>query len=398
MVGLIEELAQEVGVAEACRALAAPRSWYYRQKGAHPDGTLPEEEKPTMPGAGRMRPVSALSEVERAGVRAVLNSGRFMDQPPREVYATLLDEGTYLCHWRTMYRILTEHGESQERRGQRRRASYTRPELVARAPNQVWSWDITYLAGPSRRCFYYLYDVLDIYSRYVVGWMVAEAESAQWARQFIAATCAKQNIAPEQLTLHSDRGSVMKAHIVADLLERLSVSKSHSRPHTPNDNPFSESQFKTLKYHPTFPQEFGDIEEARAWAREFFHWYNYEHHHVALNLMTPTVVHHGAAEAVSAQRQQVLDEAYARHPERFIQGAPQVPQLPAAVWINQPKETISSATASADGEPGAQPESRAEDAMPHDNGEPLVTPAATLWPPGEDFSSLFVSCELSQSP
>jgi putative transposase len=296
-----------------------------------------------------------------------------------------------------MYRILAEHGESQERRGQRRQASYAKPELVARAPNQVWSWDITYLAGPSRRTFYYLYDVIDIYSRYVVGWMIAEAESARWAKQFIAATCAKQNIAPEQLTLHSDRGSVMKAHVVADLLERLHVNKSHTRPHTPNDNPFSESQFKTLKYHSTFPQEFGDIEEARAWAREFFHWYNYEHHHVALSLLTPAVVHHGAAEAVTERRQQVLDAAYARHPERFIQGAPQVRSLPAAVWINQPRETTSLVTESKGGEPGARPESKVEGNPPLDSGEISAGPAATPWPSREDFSSLFVNCELSQS-
>jgi putative transposase len=346
VVGLVADLAKQVGIAGACEALAVPRSWYYRQK------TVPARVEKAV--VDRPTPVNALSEQEKAEVRAVLNSERFCDQPPREVYATLLDEGKYLCHWRTMYRILAEHNEVGDRRGQRRHASYSRPELVARAPNEVWSWDITYLAGPGRGSYFYLYIILDIFSRYVVGWMIAAAESALWAREFIAATCAKQGISADQLTLHADRGSAMKANTVSDLLENLGVSKSHTRPHTPNDNPFSEAQFKTLKYSPTFPEEFADIEAAREWARPFFHWYNHEHHHIALGLMTPAVVHFGQAGLVAAQRQQVLNQALACHPERFSRGAPQVAQLPKEVWINQPEETAFSATVSAVSQPAAQ--------------------------------------------
>jgi putative transposase len=391
---LIEALAETVGVAEACRALTAPRSWYYRQKAP------PPEARPVA-GAGSA-PASALSEMEKAEVHTVLNSERFCDQSPREVYATLLDEGAYLCHWRTMYRILAAQGENRERRVQRRPARYARPELVARGPNEVWSWDITYLVGPKGSCFYYLYDILDIFSRYVVGWMIAVAESSQWAKEFIAATCAKQHIAPQQLTLHSDRGSVMKAHVVDDLLRRLGVSKSHGRPHTPNDNPFSETQFKTLKYHPTFPRTFANIEEARAWARGFFHWYNHEHHHLALGLLTPATVHYGAAEVVSAQRQHVLDEAYARHPERFSKGMPRVPQLPNEVWINRPPEEQEESTllaiAPLEVEPGAQPRSWAESPAALDAGEHRATLTTARWLQQQDFCSLFVDSELSQSP
>lgn len=389
VVGLVDDLAGQVGIAGACEALTVPRSWYYRQK------TVPVAvEQPVVerPGA-----VNALSAQEKAAVRAVLNSERFCDQPPREVYATLLDEGTYLCHWRTMYRILAEHNEVGDRRGQRRHARYSRPELVARAANEVWSWDITCLARPGRRSYFYLYVILDIFSRYVVGWMVAAAESALWAKEFITATCAKEGISADQLTLHSDRGSPMKANTVSDLLVSLGVSKSHSRPHTPNDNPFSEAQFKTLKYFPTFPEEFADIEVAREWARPFFHWYNHEHHHVALGLMTPAVVHYGQADQVAAQRQQVLDQAFARHPERFSRGAPQPPPLPKEVWINQPEETAFSATVSAVSQPAAQTGSR-NGTIVLEPGKQPATLAETLWPLPEEKSSLLLNLELSQCP
>lgn len=227
MVGLVDELGEQIRLAGACQALGVPRSWYYRQK-APP--TVAKQSR-----SSRATPANALNQEEKVEVRAVLDSQRFCDQPPREVYATLLDEGKYLCHWRTMYRILEEHGEVGDRRSQRQHASYAKPELVARAPNEIWSWDISFLAGPGRRTFYYLYDILDIFSRYVVGWMIASAESSQWAQAFIEATCTKQNISREQLTLHSDRGSAMRANGVAELLERLGVAKSHSRPHTPDD-------------------------------------------------------------------------------------------------------------------------------------------------------------------
>lgn len=370
---MVEALAEQVGVAGACRTLAVPRSWYYRQQAPAKGAAEPAEQRPAPP--------NALSIGEKAAVRGVLNSERFCDQPPREVYATLLDEGQHLCHWRTMYRILAEHEEVGDRRGQRRHRHYAKPALAARGPNEVWSWDISYLARPGRRDFYYLYVIVDIYSRYVPGWMVAEAESALWAREFIAATCAKQGIARNQLTLHADRGSAMKARSVAELLESLGVEKSHSRPHTPNDNPYSEAQFKTLKYAPTFPQEFADVEEARGWARPFFHWYNHEHHHVSLGLMTPAVVHYGQDKQVRAQRQEVLDRVYACHPERFVRGAPQAPALPAEVWINPPEQVAAAAPAS------QAVASTAE----------VDTLAHALWAPPGEKSPLFINGELSQS-
>ena len=396
MVGLVDELGAQVGVVVACQALGVPRGWYYRQKAPPMVAKQPRCSRPT--------PANALDQEEKMEVRAVLDSQRFCDQPPREVYATWLDEGKYLCHWRTMYRILEEHGEVGDRRGQRQHASYAKPELVARAPNEIWSWDISFLAGPGRRTFYYLYNILDNFSRYVVGWMIASAESSQWAQAFIEATCAKQNISWEQgssrggaLTLHSDRGSAMRANGVTELLERLGVTKSHSRPHTPNDNPFSEAQFKTLKYHPTFPEEFADIEEARSWAREFFQWYNHQHHHVALGLLTPAVVHSGRAAAVIALRQQVLDQAYARHPERFASGAPQAPPLPQEVWINPPERAAFSGAAPVLSEPTEQTRSG--------NGfivlEPVKQPATiklALSPLQEEISSLFLNSELSHFP
>jgi putative transposase len=266
----------------------------------------------------------------------VLNSERFQDLAPREVYATLLDEGQYLCHWRTMYRILAEHDEVRERRNQLSHPSYQKPELLATGPNQVWSWDITKLLGPVKWTYYYLYVVLDIFSRYVVGWLIAEQESASLARELVGQTCVKQGIQPEQLTLHADRGSPMIAKSLALLLADLGVTKNHSRPQVSDDNPYSESQFKTMKYRPDYPERFGSMLAARSWARSFFGWYNQEHHHSALGLMTPADVHLGRAAQIRQQRQQVLQLAYEQHPERFVQGLPQPPALPDAVWINPP--------------------------------------------------------------
>jgi putative transposase len=279
----------------------------------------------------------ALTPTEKETVRETLNSERFQDQAPREVYATLLDEERYLCSWRTMYRILAENQEIRERRDQLQHPVYAKPELLATEPNRVWSWDITKLRGPVTWTYYYLYVILDVYSRYVVGWMIAERESEDLAQELIRETCAKQGIPPGQLTLHADNGSAMIAKSVAQLLIDLDVVKSHSRPHVSNDNPYSEAQFKTLKYRPDYPERFGSLAEARKWAHAFFAWYNQEHHHTGLGLLTPAVVHHGQAELVLQKRQQVLDVAYAAHPERFVKHAPVPAQLPMAVWINPPK-------------------------------------------------------------
>lgn len=286
---------------------------------------------PTRPPAPR-----ALTPQERQAVLQVLNSDRFQDEPPREVYASLLDEGVYLCSWRTMYRILDETDEVRERRNQLRHPSYSKPELLATAPNQLWSWDITKLRGPAKGVYYYLYVLLDVFSRYVVGWLIAAHESASLAESLMAESCAKQAIVPGQLTIHADRGGAMKSKPVAHLLADLGVTKTHSRPHVSNDNPYSETQFKTLKYRPDYPDRFGSLEDARAWARPFFHWYNHEHHHTGLALLTPATVHFGEAPIVQAQRLVVLQAAYETHPERFVRGRPKPADLPQVVWINKP--------------------------------------------------------------
>jgi putative transposase len=324
-------LAQQVGVVTACQVLGLPRSSFYRARQA--DTSLNEAvEKPA-------QPPRALSEAEKSTVRQLLNSARFQDLAPREVYATLLDEGQYLCHWRTMYRILEEHDEVRERRNQLRHPNHPKPELLSTGPNQVWSWDITKLLGPVKWTYYYLYVVLDIFSRYVVGWMVADREAAALARELVGQTCLKQGIQAEQLTLHADRGSPMIARSLAMLLADLGVTKTHSRPHVSDDNPYSEAQFKTLKYCPDYPERFGCQIDARAWSRDFFDWYNHAHHHSALGLLTPADVHYGRAEEIIHQRQQVLQAAYHKNPERFVQGPPKPPELPTEVWINPPKKS-----------------------------------------------------------
>jgi putative transposase len=274
---------------------------------------------------------------EKETVRQELNSERFQDCAPREVYATLMDEGRYLCSWRSMYRILDEHQEVQERRNQLRHPSYSKPELLATMPNQLWSWDITKLLGPSKWTYYYLYVILDVYSRYIVGWMIAERESAALAEELIAQTCLRQGVQRGQLTIHADRGSAMTSKSVALLLADLGITKTHSRPHVSNDNPYSEAQFKTMKYRPDYPSRFGCQQDARAWANTFFDWYNHEHHHTGLALLTPAVVHFRRAQSVLQKRQAVLDAAYARTPERFVKGAPIPTQVPQTVWINPPK-------------------------------------------------------------
>jgi len=322
-----EGLFLHVGVSAACQTLGVPRSSFYRAR------------QPKQKARPRPAPRRALSQEECALVRAALNSERFQDSSPREVYATLLDESTYLCSWRTMYRVLEEHQEVRERRNQLRHPIYSKPELLATGPNQLWSWDITKLKGPVKWSYYYLYTILDVFSRYVPGWMIADRELSRLAEELIAATCEKQGIQPGQLILHADRGSSMHSKPVALLLADLGVTKTHSRPHVSNDNPYSESQFKTMKYRPDYPERFGCIEDARAWARPFFHWYNHDHHHTALGLMTPATVHYGQAQEVTDQRQQVLQVAFAAHPERFVRGEPKPPSLPQEVWINRPQSS-----------------------------------------------------------
>jgi putative transposase len=324
MIQIAEDLGQDVGVKRACEELGVPRSSLYRAR------------QPKREAVPRPKPARALSADERLAVRAMLNGGRFVDSAPRQVYATLLDEAIYLCSWRTMYRILNEFEEVRERRNQLTHPNYAKPELLATAPNQLWSWDITKLLGPAKWTYFYLYVILDVFSRYVVGWLIAERETAALAETLIAETCAKQGIARDQLTLHADRGSSMRSKPVALLLSDLGVTKTHTRPYTSNDNPYSEAQFKTLKYRPDFPDRFGSLVDARGWSQDFFDWYNHDHYHTGLNLMTPAMVHYGLAETVRDQRNQVLQVAYVAHPERFVRGVPTVPDLPLEVWINQP--------------------------------------------------------------
>ena len=303
------------------------------------------EVPPPVPPTSRSHP-RALSVAEQQAVRDVLHSDRFQDAAPAAVYATLLDEGTYLASERTMYRLLADDGETHPRRDQLVHPAYQKPELLATAPNQVWSWDITKLLGPAKWTYFYLYVILDIYSRYVVGWMVAHREQAELAERLIAETLAKQDIPADQLTLHADRGSSMTSKPVAFLLADLGVTKTHSRPHVSNDNPYSESQFKTLKYRPDFPDRFASMEEARAFCQDFFRWYNAEHRHSGIGLLPPEVVHYGQAQAAYDARCQVLAAAYAAHPERFVRQAPRPPQLPTAAWINPPKPVSDSPSAS----------------------------------------------------
>ena len=282
----------------------------------------------------------ALSGDERAAVLAVCHSSRFIDSAPGEIVSTLLDEGVYLASERTFYRVLAASGEVRERRNQLTHPSYAKPELIAEAPNQVWSWDITDLRGAEKGSRFKLYKILDIYSRYVVGWMLAHVECKKLAERFIAETLSKQSITREQLTLHADNGSAMKSKPVAFLLAELGVTKSHSRPHTSNDNPFSESAFKTMKYRPDFPDRFGSFQHAHAFCASFFAWYNQIHRHSGIAMMTPEQVHYGRAAIVHERRSKVLAEAFNAHPERFMKGMPSAKMIPDAVWINPPAQGL----------------------------------------------------------
>ena len=314
--------------AAACAALGVSRATVHRRR--------TRLSAPPAVARPRPRPARALTGPQQQMVLELLHAPRFADQAPAEIYATLLDEGVYHCSIRTMYRLLDANGEVRERRQQLRHPVYQKPELLAEKPNEVWSWDITKLMGPTKWTYYYLYVILDIYSRRVVGWRVADAESATLFKPLFDEAIANHNVPPGQLTLHADRGGPMKAKATAFLLADLGVTRSHNRPHTSNDNPFSESHFKTLKYQPRFPQRFGCIEDARSFCRAFFTWYNQDHHHGGIGLMTPDQVHYGQIDAVHAARQQTLDRAFAANRRRFVNKAPTPPDKPTAAWINPP--------------------------------------------------------------
>ena len=374
---VITEQRPTLGVAPVCAALAVPRASYYRWQ------RPPVVAEPKPP----RRVPRALPPEERAQVLALLNDERFADLPPAEVYATLLDGGKYVCSVRTMYRILHAHAEVRERRRQLRHPRYQAPELLATQPNQLWSWDITKLKGPVKWAYFYLYVLLDVFSRYVVGWLVALRESATLAQRLIEETCARQGIARDHLTIHADHGPAMIAKSVALLLADLGVTQTHSRPHVSNDNPFSESQFKTLKYHPEFPERFGSLQDTRSFLGDFFLWYNTMHHHSALGWLTPPDVHYGRAESRRAEREATLRKAFAATPERFVRGLPLPPELPQAVWINRPRTLAEPERIAVVAEPGERvarpPVWRSARAGRTHNGE--VTVSA---PAGEEEAEL----------
>jgi putative transposase len=323
----VEELTPIIGTRPACRALGAAPATIYRRR--RPPGPRPPRRRPTSD--------RALSEREREAVLEVLHCERFVDCAPEQVYATLLDEGTYLCSVRTMYRLLAaRHGGVRERRNQLTHPGYAKPELLAERPNELWSWDISKLKGPAKWTYFYLYAILDVFSRYAVGWTVQYRENGQLAKALIEQATEQQQIGRDVLTVHADRGGPMRGKPVAFLLADLGITKTHSRPYTSTDNPYSEAHFKTLKYRPEFPDRFDTIEQARMFCRGFFHWYNHEHRHSGIGLMTPAAVHHGRASERHAARAHVLDAAYERYPERFVRRAPIPPALPTAAWINKP--------------------------------------------------------------
>lgn len=324
----VAELSFDVGIRPACLALDVIRSSYYRHR-----ARLVE----TLSGASRRTAPLALSGSEKEDVMTTLNSDEFMEQAPRTIFATLLERGRYLCSVRTMYRLLKAAGQSRERRDQVIRPSYAKPELLAVRPNEVWSWDITKLKGPVKWSYFYLYVIMDIYSRYVTGWMIARRESSALATKLIEETCQKQGIKKSQLTIHADRGSSMTSKPVAFLLADLGVTKTHSRPHTSNDNPYSEAQFKTLKYRPDFPDRFGAIQDARGFCGDFFPWYNGEHKHSGISFLTPETVHYGRESEILAKRNKSMQSAFAANPMRFKNTAPKPWQAPQAAWINKSK-------------------------------------------------------------
>jgi len=310
---------------EMCDSLGLPRATYYRINGSKKKGERKKRFSPRK-----------LTEQEEVKILSTLNSQRFCDMAPGEIYATLLDESEYLCSARTMYRILERNHQSIQRR-QKDRGNYARPELLATASKQLWSWDITKFKGPKKWTYYYLYKIMDVYSRYVVGWMVAHRELSELSKILIEQTCLKQEIKRNQLTLHADRGSSMKSNVVGQLLADLGVTKTHSRPHVSNDNPYSESLFKTLKYRPEFPECFGSIEEARSFCRDFFCWYNKSHKHSGIAMLTPETVHYNRVEEVVSKRQIILDQVFEKYPQRFVKGRPKCKSPDIIVWINKPE-------------------------------------------------------------
>ena len=324
------ELAPLMGTKGACQAVGRARATYYQH-------SRPADPRP--PGIRRRSP-RALVSAEVSQVLELLHSDRFIDMAPAEVYATLLDEGKYLASVSSMYRILRSVGEVHERRRQATHPARVKPELVAQRPNQVWSWDITKLHGPAKWTYYHLYVIIDIYSRQVVGWMVASRESSVLAERLLAETIRRHGVDPDQLTIHADNGSSMASKPVALLLADLGVTKSHSRPHVSNDNPYSEAQFKTLKYRPDFPRQFGSLEDARSFCQQFFAWYNGVHRHSGIGFHTPADVHYGRALGRRTFRAQVLATAYAAHPNRFVRKPPEPPRLPGAAWINRPTQEV----------------------------------------------------------
>lgn len=322
---LAQELGPTHGVAALCDALDIAQATYFRVR-------APQHG----PRRQRRSPPRRLSDVERIAILEIMHEPRFIDLAPAEIHATLLQEGHFYASVRTMHRILAEHGELRERRNQLRRPNYTKPELLTTQPNQLWSWDITKLRGPAKWTYYYLYVILDVFSRYVVGWMVAHREVASLAEKLIEETCLRQQIEAGQLTIHADRGAAMTSKPVAFLMADLGVTKSHSRPYVSDDNPFSEAAFKTLKYQPAFPERFGCLEDARAHCIDYFRWYNDEHHHESLAYLTPADVHFDQIELRLRERQRALDKAYDAHPERFTRGRPTAKTPPREVWINRP--------------------------------------------------------------
>lgn len=326
----ISELSSKVATAAACRALGWPRATWYRHHRRTPPPPRPERQPRPQP--------RALTGQEQGRLLEVLHAPEHVDEAPATIYAKLLDQGVYLGSVATMYRLLRRHDEVHERRRQAVHPAAKKPELLATRPNQVWSWDITKLLGPEKWTYYYLYVIIDIYSRYVVGWLLARAERALLAERLLADTIRKQQVEPHTLVIHADRGSSMASKPVAFLLADLGVTKSHSRPHVSNDNPYSESQFKTLKYRPDFPERFGSLEDARSFCQRFFAWYNHEHRHSGIAYHTPANLHYGLAGGLQRRRAATLDQAYLAHPERFVRKPPRPLPLPATAWINPPQE------------------------------------------------------------
>lgn len=323
---LVDEREAVLTVAEACDALSFARASYYRTKEAKRERIAKRQSH------------RGLSEAERSQVLEVLGSECYCDKSVPEVWAELMDKGIYHCSTRTMYRILASAAAVRERRDQLRHPEYTRPELLATGPNQLWSWDITKLKGPHKWTYYHLYVLMDVWSRSVVGWMIAGRESSTLAVELIRRACTRAGITENQLTVHADRGSSMRSKPVALLLADLGVTKTHSRPYTSTDNPYSEALFKTLKYQPEFPKRFGSLEDARAFCRVYFDWYNNDHHHSGIGLVTPAQRHNGTDKIVYEKRQDVLAAFYQKHPERFVKGMPKPPELPGEVWINKPDQ------------------------------------------------------------